>query len=227
MRSDSPQDKMSTEAKFLPPPRAYDFDSMIILLVGPEEQRMTVHREFLGQSSKFFQAALKEEWAESREIKLPEELPIHMGYYIGHLYGQKLPTHVIMEKSQCHPGILLHYGLLAELYVLGERRLDAKYQNLIMHGFFRLAQLSGNTPGAECANAIYQGTTTESPARRMMVDYAARCKNDCWIKDIRDEAPDTDFWRDLSKVLIKKVQSADGKKPDALNVGAYLVCEDT
>jgi hypothetical protein len=220
---------MSTEAKALPlpPPRAYDFDSMIILLVGPEEQRMTVHREFLGQSSKFFQAALKEEWAESREIKLPEESPIHMGYYVGHLYGQKIPTHVLTEKPQCHPDILLHYELLAELYVLGERSLDAKFQNLIMHEFFRLAQLSGITPGAGCANEIYQGTPTESPARRMVVDRAANNGNEYWLKLSRGDIPDAEFWCDLSKVLIKRFQSGDSWKPGALKAEAYLVCEDT
>ena len=58
---------------------------MVTLLVGPDEQRMAVHSEFLTQDSRFFQAALKEEWlngeGQSREIRLPDESPVYMAYY--------------------------------------------------------------------------------------------------------------------------------------------------
>jgi hypothetical protein len=61
---------MSTKATTLPPPCAFDLNNMITLLVGPEKQRMTVHREFLSQDSKFFKAALQEESVEESVIYL-------------------------------------------------------------------------------------------------------------------------------------------------------------
>ena len=74
----SPHNKMSTEATTLPPPRVFHPDVMVTLLVGPDEQRMAVHSEFLTQDSRFFQAALKEEWlngeGQSREIRLPDDI---------------------------------------------------------------------------------------------------------------------------------------------------------
>jgi hypothetical protein len=222
---------MSTAAKTLPPPRTYDLDSMVTLLVGPEEQRMTVHREFLGQDSRFFQAALKKEWVEgqSREIKLPEESYVNMGYYIGHMYGDKLPTHVLTQKSHCLP-MSEQYKLLAELYVLGERRLDAKYQNLIIQELFRLVNLSGMGPDADYANVIYQETTAESPARRLVVDLAVRCTTDYWSGNSGKDIPNTDFWRDMSKVLLQRMAKhtlVSGMRDVSLQQKDYFVSEDT
>jgi hypothetical protein len=218
---------MSIAPNALPPPRAFDPDNIITLLVGPEEQRMTVHEAFLGQDSQFFQAALKEEWigseGQSREIHLPEESSIHMAYYIEHMYGLAPPTRVFTLKSQCPSAMGPQFELLAELYVLGERRLDPEYQNKIMHELFRMVQVSDTAPGIECANALFRGTTTESPARRMIVDYAATCLSDYWLVVDR-EGSDRDFWLDLSRVLIKKVKAAKGQKPNPrLKAADYLV----
>lgn len=218
---------MSTELNDLPTPRAFDPENIITLFVGPEEQRMTVHEAFLGQDSQFFQAALKEEWmgsaGQSREINLPEESPIDMAYYIEHMYGLAPPTRVFTLKSQCPSSMGPQFELLAELYVLGERRLDPKYQNRIMQEIFRMVHVSDTAPGIECANAIFRGTTTGSPARRMVVDYAATCLSDYWL-DVDREGSDRDFWLDLSKVLIRKVKAAKGQKPSPrLKAGDYLV----
>jgi hypothetical protein len=221
---------MSTEASTLPQPCAFGIDNIITLVVGPEEQRMTVHEEFLGQDSQFFQAALKEEWigseGQSREIHLPEESPVYMGYYIEHMYGLAPPTRIFTLKSQCPSNMGPQFELLAELYVLGERRLDAKFQNKIMQELFRMVRVSDTAPGIECANALFRGTMTESPARRMIVDYAATCLSNYWL-EIDREGSDRDFWLDLSRVLIKKVKATKGQKPNPrLNAADYLVGQD-
>jgi hypothetical protein len=223
---------MSTEVTTVPQPRTFGVDNMITLLVGPEEQHMTVHREFLSQDSKFFQAALKKEWVEgqSREIKLPEELPIHIGYYIEHMHGLALPTHVFTKKPQFPDGTTgPQFELLAELYVLGERRLDAKYQNKIMHEFFRIVEVSKTYPGVDCVNALFRGTTRNSPARRMVVDYAAYCTNAYWPKYIRDDVPDAEFFRDLSVVFLQRMARhtlVSEIRGGPLKVEDYLVSED-
>jgi hypothetical protein len=48
-------------------------DSLVTLLVGPEEEKMVVHESYLSQDSAFFKAALKKQWTEgqARVIKLP------------------------------------------------------------------------------------------------------------------------------------------------------------
>jgi hypothetical protein len=229
-----PQNKMSSEAVSLPHPRLFHPDVMIILLVGPDEQRMAVHGQLLSQDSRFFQAALKEEQLEdqgkNRVIRLPEESPIHMGYYVEHMHGLPPPTHALGEKSHYRvPEITEHYKLLAELYVVGERRMDAKYQNQIIQELFRLVQLTGKSPGTDYANIIYQGTTAESPARRVAVDYAARCVGDYWYRDIDDKVPHAEFWCDLSKVLLQRVAKhslASEIRGASLEAKDYLVGED-
>ena len=222
---------MSTEVTTLPLPRVFDHDDMITLVVGPEEQRMTVYREFLGQDSKFFQAALKREWVEgqSREIKLPEESPIHMGYYVEHMFGLAPPTRVLTEKSQCLPNFSHHFKLLAELYILGERRLDAKYQNVIVRELVRVGRLGGRIPGSEVVNIIYQGTTKDSPARRMVVAYAMGCPSDYWYQDVNIDGVDAEFWRDLSKALLQRIakhRSANDFRNSPVKAEDYLASED-
>lgn len=220
---------MSTETKTLPQPRSFDFESMITLLVGPKEQRMTFHREFLGQDSKFFQAALRKERLadQSREIRLPEESPIHMGYYIEHGYVLAPPTYVFTEKPPSPTGHL--FELLTELYVLGERRLDAKYQNRIMHEIFRITEVSKTAPGVDSVNAIFRGTTKKPPARRMVVDFAAECPSNYWSVDLDGYVTDADFWRDPCKVLLQRIVTYRLVSPvrgDSLRAKDYLVSED-
>jgi hypothetical protein len=216
---------MSSEAISLPQPRVYTPDKMITLVVGPDEQRMYVHEDFLSQDSQFFRAAMKQEWRPNRKIKLPDESPIHMGYYIGHMYGDAPPTSVLKTEAQCDPGLFPCFDLLAELYVLGERRLDAKYQNAIIREMFRLVILSHQSPGIECVRIIYGGTTKLSPARRIVVDFAAVCCCDYWLK-VAHEDSEREFWHDLSAVLIRSVQSLGLKCVGSLPVDAYLVDED-
>lgn len=66
------------------PSPAYDFnpDDTVILLVGPEEQKMLVQIPQITAHSEFFSAALKKEWVEgqTRQIMLPEEEPEIMAY---------------------------------------------------------------------------------------------------------------------------------------------------
>jgi len=216
---------MSTLPISLPPPRVYTPDKMITLVVGPEEQRMSVHEDFLAQDSKFFQAALKKEWRPSREIKLPDESPIHMGYYIGHMYGLAPPTSILKTEAQCLADMLPCHNLLAELHVLGERRLDTKFQNAIMREMYRLVGISRQGPGIECVRTIYGGTTTLSPARRIVVDLAAVCRSEYWLH-VAHEDSDREFWHDLSAVLIRSVKSLNLVVAGTLGVDRYLVSED-
>ena len=233
MDDESLQNKMSSEAISLPQPRLFHPDVMVILLVGPDEQRMAVHGQLLSQDSRFFQVALEEEWledqGEGRVIRLPKESPIHMGYYVEHMHGLPPPTHVLVEKSQCLPNIDQHFELFAELYVVGERRMDAKYQNQIIQELFRISKPSGHGPGTGYANVIYQGTTAGSPARRIAVDFAVSCPGEYWYKNIDGKVPHTEFWCDLSKVVLQRVAKhslASEIRGAPLQAKDYLVSED-
>jgi hypothetical protein len=148
---------------------------------------MVVYGTYLSRDCAFFKAALKKQWSEgqSRVIKPPEDTPLHMEYYIEHMYGGKLPTHTLQSERKQTYSKPSHLELLASLYVLGERMLDPKYQNTIIHELLRLIHHhSGfggsytSFPGTKTMNIIYQRTTAGSPARRMMVDFVTNSRNE-------------------------------------------------
>jgi hypothetical protein len=207
-------DEMSAQIPTtLPPPRAFKPSDMITLLVGPDEQAMVVHEDCLSRDSRFFRAALKKEWRKGRIIELPEETPFHMGYYIEHLDGFDLPTRKLATGPPNQDCEQFPYELLATLYVLGERMLDSEYRNKIIHEFFRLVDFNhfddnvDSWPGAGPVNIIYKGTTAESPARRMMVDFAV---THSYVDGLeRYAAMNHAFLFDFSKCLLQRVEDQE------------------
>ena len=223
-------------ADTLPQPRAFPPGNMITLLVGPEEQAMVVHGDCLSRYSEFFTAALKKEWREgqSRIIKLPEETPPLMGYYIEHLYGGPLPTHKLKAGPLVLDAEQPSYELLATLYVLGERMLDTYYRNKIIQEFLRLVRfneygpsINDSWPGPKAVSTIYQGTTEESPARRLMVDFVVNYSNSATYGGFA--AADPGFLMDVGKALLKKVQfklSTSDFRGLSMSAEQYLVREE-
>jgi hypothetical protein len=123
---------------------AYHFnpDDTAVLQDRQGEQKMLVHIPQITAHSEFFAAAFKKEWVEgqTREIKLPEEEPEIMAYYIEHVYFGKLPTDIYTPAS---PGLEKEEGYksLAQIYVLAERLLDSACRNRILQEFMRLRDL--------------------------------------------------------------------------------------
>jgi hypothetical protein len=217
----------SSPAKFHP-------DSLVTLLVGPEEEKMVVYETYLTRDSAFFKAALKKQWTEgqTRIIKLPEESLELMQHYIEHLYGAKLPTHDLSAGIICTlKG--KHYEMLADLYILAERMLDAKSQNAIIREFFRLVRLMFGPPETkyryypvgEAVNIIYGGTTPASTARRMLIDWSTSYGLKAWLNG----ATNPEYLLDLSKALFEKLlaqKSVNDFRLVHMKVEDYLVCED-
>jgi hypothetical protein len=202
-----PHEEMAPQAAIaLPQPRTFQADNTITLLVGPDEQAMVVHGDCLSRDSEFFRAALEKEWREgqSRIIRMPEETPLDIGYYIEHLYGIELPTHKLTVDVLTGDLIQAPCRLLATLYTFGERMLDWRFCDKIIRELFRLIHRGRSAcwPGAEVVNIIYQGKTAGSPARRMMVDFAVNEGNPTWFSS--PTALDPTYLLDLNKVLLEK-----------------------
>ena len=173
------------------PSSAYEFNAgdVVILLVGPQERKMVVHSPQITAHSEFFTAALKKEWIEgqAREIKLPEEEPEIMAHYIEYVYFGKLRTDIYTTTS---PGKdkKLGFQLLAQLYILAERMLNSECRNRILQEFLRLTNLKNAkgknwSPHNVSIDIIYQGTTSNSPARRLLVDIHASIAHEHWYPE--------------------------------------------
>jgi hypothetical protein len=132
----------ATDESTLSPDTSFHPSTMVTLLVGPEEQEMTVHGDRLARNSAYFKAALRDEWLEgqTRVIKLVDESTEIMRHYIEYVYSGKPPTHDLTVASEARSIFSRHYPLLAEIYVIAERRLDAKCQNVIIRELIRLVK---------------------------------------------------------------------------------------
>jgi hypothetical protein len=164
----------------------YNFgsDDLVTLDVGLEHHKIVVHKHYITRTSEFFATALKKAWIEgqSRIIELPEETPEHMEYYCDYAYSGKLPTRAFTYRDS-DDEMALTFELLASFFVLGERRLDKKLRNAVIHEILRVRNLplrnsvstststsTSCNPSTTAVNIIYEGTPEESPARRLMVD---------------------------------------------------------
>lgn len=132
------------------------------LLVGPDKHGMIVHASYLARTSEFFASALKKEWVEgqTRTIELDEEAPDLMAHYLDWLYTTELPSKGCKSFDPEDSKVATNH-LLAELYVLRERRLDSHLRNAIITEFIRLRLVFHNVAGCHspqrvCAiNIIY------------------------------------------------------------------------
>jgi hypothetical protein len=141
---------------------------MVTLLVGEDEEEMFAYRRYLSLYSGSFEAALKKEWVEgqTRTVKFPEGDPETVTFYLDFLYGKGLPTYSTKSGSDSES-----HCILAELYVLGERRMYSKIQNATLNEILRLTRVGKRYyPDFPAIDIIYKSTTATSPARRLLVD---------------------------------------------------------
>jgi hypothetical protein len=208
-------------------------DSLVTLLVGPEERKMVVYETYLSRDSPFFKVALKKQWTEgqTRIIKLPEESTDSMQHYIEHVYSGIVPTHSLTAEKMWDTEDKHFYDSLAQLYVLAERVLNAKCQNVVIREIFRLSQLECGPlettiyPDTPAINIIYQGTTPESPARRLVVNFAVCHGDESWF----DDGDDCGYMLDFGKALINRVmvhESVAEFRDLVLKAEDYFVSED-
>jgi len=186
----------------------YGKDEIVTLVVGADETEMFALASCLSFHSDFFRAALKKEWAEgqTRIVKLPEEEPGLVATYLDFILGKGLPT----DSTQMDPQNGKVYVVLTLLFALGERFLDSTFRNAIIAEIIRFTTiLSANGsyiyPGVSSINDIYNGTTSASPARRLMVDLYIHAGNTTWVIDALHPA----FLKDLAEALMLQVQSFD------------------
>lgn len=144
----------------------------IEIKAGPQEDTVFVHKPLLGKASKFFQAAMKDEWKEGQLniIRLPAESPKDVHAYVQWLYAGKIYVSAPGNSPK------IKFGILSELYVLGERLLDDTFQNQVINAMvmlYRSLSVGGGKSKFvtdEVVRRIYDNTTHNSPARRFIAD---------------------------------------------------------
>lgn len=132
-----------------------------------------------------------------------------MAYYLAYLYSKELPTAGYTPGSKVATNSDTGaFTLLAELYILGERQLDSVFRKAVLDEMIRLralARVNGAywNPGVEAIKIIYEGTLTQSPARRFMVDISTHSSARSCVAHDSDPA----FLYDLTQPLFARTAS--------------------
>lgn len=186
-------------------------EAPITVTASSENRRFFIHSLILAKSSAFFEAAVKREWKEGQqhEIRLPEDDATTFKTYAEWLYTGTVGVNIAATSET--------YVELAKLYVLGEKLIDAPFQDEVINAIVassRKADHNGirHPPSLLSISIIYRDTPPDSPARRLMADFYAFHGKPTWIA----EDPvfyDKEFLIDLSKALLNcKLNVHDAQK---------------
>jgi hypothetical protein len=159
-------------------------EPIVTLQVGGD-QLLRVHKDVICSTSTFFQRAMKPEWANQRDdphiLDMSDDLAHIVKDYIAWCYSGEILTvsckHAVGDKGVAKETFAKEvektFITLAEAYVFGGKVIDNVYKNAVLDSLIAFRAKSNWTPGPECAKIIYSGTTSSSPARRLLSDYIA------------------------------------------------------
>jgi hypothetical protein len=164
----------------LPSNMHFDKGEAVTLIVGEEKHQMLVHACHISKNSEFFRTALKKEWLEgqTRIITLPVDDPKTVTHYLNFTYSGELPSEPL--EAGCKETRVRHvHEHLANLYTLGVRLLDNVVRTAVIKRFLQIHDIAEDFPDQHAVDIIYQGTSDEDPARRLMVHmYLSRAGRD-------------------------------------------------
>ena len=186
---------------------------LITVDVGKEGSKFPVHGAVIRRSSKFFDNAMKKDWAASRldarTVTLVDEDPAIFKIYLHWLYFKTFPTAATKSTGRFDREICM----LSNSLVMGEMLMDTAFKNAVLI-VFRDALLNQPfykrlRPGPSIIKTIYDGTPEGSPGRRFMVDVWVREADEKWAIHL-DDMP-LAFMMDLSKAFMAYARTCTPK----------------
>jgi hypothetical protein len=151
----------------------------LTVLVGkePNQQRFSIHESIICAQSDFFLRAMSGNWLEQEDrlVKFPEDDPEIFAIYINLVYTEQTATSPSVSPRE-QKTINDEYVLLAKLYVLAEKLQDKLAKNIIIMAIGAASMDPDSTgkcyiPGPKAISTIYDGTSSGSLARKLMVAF--------------------------------------------------------
>jgi hypothetical protein len=172
-----------------------------------------VHEAIIRQST-FFVNALKPEWTSAREgrpIDLKDEDPDIFAAYVQWLYTHQLDSTFSTIKW-------------SKMYALGGKFMDLEFQDVVLDLLICQCDKYAKYPGQKQVSIIYEGTTTGSPARRLLVDQFSWVGGESWVKgqNLASKHP-PEFINDLLEALMVNKKKLIGDRPWVADKTAYFV----
>ncbi|KAK3698454.1 hypothetical protein LTR37_016925 [Vermiconidia calcicola] len=153
-------------------------------------------------------------------VALPDEDADVFNIYVQWHYYEKIPC----QKSEDENG----YPMLGKLYVLGEKVLDKKLQDRVLDAIVATTRRKTENgmrffPSRQVIKEIYGSTTSNSPARRLMVDLDVVHALAPWVgADETEHHPD--FMFDLTKALIVERALTEEAKSAHAELASGIPC---
>ena len=192
---------------------AMDF---VIVVIGDDKKETIVHQQPLCSASRFFDAALKNDWKEKEQNKifLPEETPALFEIYVLWVYTGKLFTE---DKTLTMEAHLYPYATLFELYNMGARLQDYQFQDAAIDAILSettvLREGGYYFPPAIVIPIVYENSLPGDCARRLLVDM---CILNRYTNHIRTDSGESylQFAADVARATLSGSNAKDTKMID-------------
>lgn len=159
----------------------------MVVLVGPDEEKIYVHKAIFGFSSDFLKNILKPQWkkggrnSRTTEIALPDVHPASFRIYVNWLYTSRFNiidktggTQQLMPKGSVTTDH--DWTTLRQCFELADFLQDSDYKDALIDLFIQ-KMTDENKYFEELPNFIYPLTHAQSPARKLAVDVAVKMWN--------------------------------------------------
>ncbi|KAF2751799.1 hypothetical protein M011DRAFT_391532, partial [Sporormia fimetaria CBS 119925] len=175
----------------------------IRIIVGTEnsQKEFAIHKGLICDRSEFFKNALGGNWAETDNVKLPEDDAELFAIYQEFLYTNRLPVNDNEGDPQNK------YLILCKIYVLCEKLLDTSSKDAVLSALEALCKTKFDErrvcPDFQCVEAIYNGTPQGNKARMLLASvYAINGDEEVLEKILVSEHQWADFSRDLFRAMM-------------------------
>jgi hypothetical protein len=160
----------------------------------------------LRTNSEFFNMALSNRWREGEEknVHLPEDDPNVFDAYLNWLYTHRVVTCTATndDGSNKTKGKESRFKPLMRLYVLGEKLMDAYFQNILIDHIVSSIRQTNTYPNIFDVGILYAGTPKGSSARELMVDLYVCNAGPKWSITRHDLVPNPEFLHELVRAWI-------------------------
>jgi hypothetical protein len=182
---------------------SFDCKTITIIIGNDPGKNFYIHEDTIKTSSEFFRIAIDEMLKEGLSciIKRPDDDAQVFAQYAHWLYYG-----TVKFQASSYLKALDEEILLAKMYVFGDKILDPKFCNATLRAMLRSTKRYG-APSADAVRIIYEGTATDSPVRKFLID--------AWAVDenltpglFLDELNDTAFAVDLLYVVLEQIKDS-------------------
>lgn len=185
---------------------------MVLVQLKPSKDKMAnaknlvpevvpLQKSILCADSEFFRAATKPEWQGSTPytVDLTQEDPDAFKVYAHFLY-----TKTILFQPQRSEALKVGpWDILIRAYLLGEKLLSRNFRNAIVEEYITYHNQTEGHPDLYLIKAIYNGTTSTSPFRKLIVDLWAAWAETFWNHDDIVQATCEEFVQDLLAAILR------------------------